>query len=336
MNNKRINIGINILRMWMALEVILLHRCDWSDYNGFFFRFLKSCQLFSVPVFMIVSFYLAEKVFSSRDDERFFKRLVRIIIPQIGWALICWLVYVSTDIIFMHELSHSFKDLIIAIISGCRQNTNPSTWFQMVLLILTIIYYCLFKICKDDKVWYAVIGSFFIALGIQATGFWYDLFENSPYELNNTIGRIFEIMPYAALGLYLSHDNAKEKLLKNRYGAMISLIVLFIIGFFIKFTSFKGFFAGIYPIYMATWIFMFFLILPLDNIDIRTYEFIRNISRFTLGIYCGHRLVFGILDIIYDILHLSIPSFSKCLLTYIACYIMSYIMSKIKLGKLVE
>lgn len=335
-NSKRIDIGINLLRMWMALEVILLHRCDWSGYDGCFFQFLKSCELFSVPVFVIISFYLSEKVFSSRDDERFMKRLIRILIPQVGWAVICWIVYVLTDIVFMHELSHGLGDLFWAIISGCRQSVNPSTWFQMVLLLLTVIYYGLFKMFRDDKVWYAVIASFFLALAVQASGFWYRLFEGSPYELNNTIGRIFEIMPYAALGLYLRHDEAKEKLLKSRYVNMAFLMALFAGGFFLPFPTFDGFFAGIYPIYMATWIFMFFLLLPLDQIGDGTYGLLKNASRFTLGIYCAHRIVFGILDIIYDILHLSVPSFSKCLLTYLACYVMSYVMSKMRLGKLVE
>ena len=124
----------------MAFEVILLHRMSWKGYDNLFFRFLKECELFSVPVFMILAFYFSARTLEEGNKEKLKNRFIRLIIPQVGWAIVCWVVYLLTDIIFMHEISHLINDLFVAIVSGCRQNTNPSTWFQAVLILLTVIY----------------------------------------------------------------------------------------------------------------------------------------------------------------------------------------------------
>lgn len=311
--------------MWMALEVILLHRMSWKGYDNLIFRFLKNCELFSVPVFMIIAFYLSAKTIEEQDPEKVRNRFIRLIIPQVGWAIICWTVYVLTDIIFMHKLSHTLLDLLIAIISGCRQDTNPSTWFQCVLIILTAIYCLVFKLCKRETAWKCVYASFVVALLIQASGFYFDFFADKPYEIMNTIGRIFEVMPFASVGMILRHINVYEKLKDKRSIVIVASLVLFIIGFYIPFPQFKGFFEGLYPIYMGIMLFIFFLFLPLEDVTDKSRSIILQVTRYTLGIYCAHRLVYGIMEIIYELLGLNIPNFSRCLLTYLACYVMSFV-----------
>lgn len=325
--SNKINLGINILRMWMAFEVILLHRMSWKGYDDLFFDFLKSCELFSVPVFVIIAFYFGAKTIESKDATRIGRRFVRLIIPQVGWALVCWIVYVLTDIIFMHHLDHSFSDLLIAIISGCRQNTNPSTWFQAVLILLTGFYCAAFKVLRNRHAWIFVVFSFLLALFIQFDGSYFRFFSDKPYELLNTIGRVFEIMPFAAVGLLLSHFKVYEKLMKRRYIVICLSLLMFFAGFHITFPNVEDFFGGIYPLYMALFLFLIFLFLPLEDIDDRYENVIQTASRFTLGIYCSHRLAYGILDIIYEITGITPGSFAKCLITYAVCYAVSYIVS---------
>lgn len=310
----------------MAFEVILLHRMSWKGYDGLIYRFLKSCELFSVPIFMIIAFYLCANTLEEGNNERIKNRFIRLIIPQIGWAVVCWVVYVITDIVFAHKLSHNLMDLAIAIISGCRQNTNPSTWFQAVLILLTIIYCVIFKIFNKRKAWYVVYLTLVISVFIQQSGIYYDFFENMPYEINNTIGRIFEMMPYAALGLCLRHYQIFEQYIKKRYIVIAVSLFLFTAGFKITFPVFKGFFAGIYPVYMALWLFLIFLFLPFEKISFEIKPRILQLTKYTLGIYCAHRLVYGILDIVYELAEINPGSFLKCILVYITCYIMSYVM----------
>ena len=310
----------------MAFEVILLHRMSWKGYDNFFFRFLKECELFSVPVFMILAFYFSAKTLEEGENEKLKNRFIRLIIPQVGWAIVCWVVYLLTDIIFMHEISHSINDLFVAIVSGCRQNTNPSTWFQAVLILLTVIYCLVFKLVDNKKAWVIVLFSFIASILIQLNGNYYRFFEDKPYELVNTIGRIFEMMPYAAVGLLLRHVELYERLKEKRYIVLLVSLVLFAIGFYLPFPDFEGFFAGLYPLYMAICLFVFFLFLPLQNISEKGKQTIMVLSRYTLGIYCAHRLVYGIIEIIYELTGINPGSFLKCIIVYVVCYVMSYIM----------
>ncbi len=328
-SNRRINLGISILRMWMAFEVILVHRMSWSGYDGPVFSFLKSCELFSVPVFLIISFYLSASVIENGSDEKVKQRFIRLIIPQVGWAIVCWLVYVITDIVFMHVLDHGIMDLLIAIVSGCRQNTNPSTWFQAVLIILTVFYCLVFRLFNKSTAWIIVHLSVVFAMMIQADGRYYHFFEYQSYEVMNTIGRIFEVMPYAGLGLILKRIDIFERLKDRRYIAIVVSAFLFIGGFYFTFPQYEGFFAGFYPIYMGLFLFLIFLLLPLENVSSEMRKVIYHVTRFTLGVYCAHRLVYGIMDIVYELLHLEPKAFTRCIMTYLACYIMSVIMSKI-------
>lgn len=326
-NSRKINLGISLLRMWMAFEVILLHRMSWSGYEGPLFSFLKTCELFSVPVFLIVSFYLSASLLESGNTERFYKRLIRLFIPQVGWAVICWLVYVATDIVFMHVLEHSFMDLLIAVVSGCRQNTNPSTWFQAVLILLTVFYFLVFRFFGKQTAWIIVHLSVVLALMIQANGAYYHFFETKSYELMNTVGRFFEVMPYAGVGLILKRIDILERLKDRRYIAIVVCAALFFATPHFSFPQYEGFFAGVYPICMALFLFLIFLLLPLEKVSWNIRKTILTITRFTLGIYCAHRLVYGIMDIIYELLSLQPKAMTKCIMTYLACYIMSYIVT---------
>lgn len=313
----------------MAFEVILLHRMSWKGYDGPFFAFLKACELFSVPVFMIIAFYLSASMIESENQEKLRNRFIRLITPQIGWAIICWLVYAATDIIFAHHLSHSFSDLFWAIVSGCRQNTNPSTWFQCVLILLTFFYTLVFHFFDKRTGWIIVHLSVVFAFLVQYNGLYYAFFEDKSYELMNTIGRIFEIMPFAGLGMILKRIDVFGRMKGKRIVILAVAAFLFVIGFFLTFPKCNGFFAGIYPAYMAVMLFLFFLFLPLENVSFKMRRVIYHISRFTLGIYCAHRLVYSILDILYELAGIEPGSFMKCILVYLACYVMSLIVSLI-------
>ena len=326
--NKRFNPGINILRMWMALEVILLHRMSWKGYEGPFYSFLKACELFSVPIFMIISFYLNAETIEENDKEKLKKRLIRLFIPQAGWAVLCWITYFLTDIIFMHELSHDLNDLIIAIIFGCRNNTNPSTWFQCVLILLTLLFALIYSFSDKRISRVVTFALFFVSICIQASGTYYDLFQKMPYEICNTLGRIFEVMPYACIGMFLKQIDILKIFKTKRAFIMILSVILFFVGFSIPFPHFKGFFEGPYPIYMSVLLFLFFLFLPFEKTEDGIRKGIAVISRYTLGIYCAHRLVYGIMEIVYELIGLAPGNFMKCLLVYVICYMMSFVMSR--------
>lgn len=78
------NIGIAFLRIWMCLEVILVHYWSVSDIKNIPWYLLpfESTKMLAVPVFMIISFYFVEKDFISCDLLRIKKRFKRLVIPH--------------------------------------------------------------------------------------------------------------------------------------------------------------------------------------------------------------------------------------------------------------
>lgn len=90
--NKRYNIGLELLRAFMCFEVILEHFWDKATipvYLGLF----DELGGVAVPVFMLMSFFLTEPTFVGKDKIKCRKRLWRVAFPQIGWAIIYWVVY---------------------------------------------------------------------------------------------------------------------------------------------------------------------------------------------------------------------------------------------------
>jgi surface polysaccharide O-acyltransferase-like enzyme len=132
-------------------------------------------------------------------------------------------------------------------------------------------------------------------------------------------------MPYAGIGLILKKIDIFERLKDRRYIAVVVSALLFIGGFYFTFPQYEGFFAGFYPIYMGLFLFLIFLLLPLENVSSEMRKAIYHVTRFTLGVYCAHRLVYGIMDILYELTRLEPKPFTKCVMTYLACYAMSYI-----------
>ena len=89
------NIGFCFLRIWMSFEVILVHfwyvpSIDYVPWYLFPFAYMR---MLAVPLFMMLSFFLLERTFIARDCNKFKKRIVRLLVPHIGWAVIYFFVF---------------------------------------------------------------------------------------------------------------------------------------------------------------------------------------------------------------------------------------------------
>lgn len=69
--------------------------------------------------------------------------------------------------------------------------------------------------------------------------------------------------------------------------------------------------------------------LPFDNLNIKYLSFIEFISKYTLGIYCMHRLVARFVNEAFVKIGLEKSSFLSCVLIYILSFVISLIIFKI-------
>lgn len=321
--NKKIDLGLNLLKMLMCFGVLLAHCWDSKRYEAIIYLPFKEIRSLAVPVFMILSFYFLESFFSSPNPKQLKKRINKLITPLIIWAVIYYILYQYLDI------KVSISDLFWQIFTGHSQTLNPTMWFQVELILLTLIFYELFKYFKTN-IAYIILTILTISCFIlQYSAINYQLFSNLRFELSYPLGRFIEMIPYAYFGLLLKHFNILEKLKKHRYLNMIIATLLFFIPYnYLSFPLAKGFgYSGITPLYLAIMAIIVASMVPFEKLPSNIKRIIYQISRYTLGIYCCHRLVNVLLINYYPIL--PIESFSWSIYVYIISYLLCLLISLI-------
>lgn len=312
--------------MLMAFEVILAHFCNWDEYNPLIVWPFRQLVSLAVSCFVIMSFYLLADFFKKRDRNSFINRLKRLIIPQIGWAFVYFFVYLLLNLLFKANIEIGIKDLFWQLLTGHSMNLNPTLWYQFDVIIVTVVFYFIFKFCDDDKAFKVLIGLMLFCYVLQYSGINRTLFGNLPFELKKPLGRIAEVIPFAVIGFSLKHLNIPEKLKEHRLTVMIACIVLFLLGFYIPWIEVKNFdYGGFAKPYLSLCIVTFAYLIPLENLEDKYKEVILKTTDYTMGIYCCHRLVYILMKSIFN-MDLTY-SFEKCVLIYVLSYFLCYLLN---------
>ena len=96
---------------------------------------------FHVPTFMIISFYLSNKLFSNINLIKIRQRIARLLLPYLMIPIINLLILI---LIFHYKISFKIFvnkiiiDLLIQYITGYR--TYAVLWFIQMLIFLTIFF----------------------------------------------------------------------------------------------------------------------------------------------------------------------------------------------------
>lgn len=322
----KINYGFSLLKLLLAFEVVLGHFCNWKEYNTLFLWPFKELVSLAVPCFMIMSFYLATKSFLVRDDNKYKTRLYRLVMPQIGWAIIYWIVLLVLDVVFKSGIHVGISNLLWQLFTGHDTVLNPSMWYQIEIILITIVFYNLFKRLNNKGGYISIVVLMLACYALQYSGINLMLFKDLRFELKYPLGRIAEMIPYAVIGITLKYFDILEKLKKYRYIIMPLCVFLFLQGFNIAWYDMKDFgFSGLCKPYLAIWIILFAYYVPLEYLPDSIKRIILVISDYTLGIYCVHRLTNYLLAIFVP--GLNLLSFEKCILIYILSYIICFLLS---------
>ena len=324
---KELNLGLCLLRMLMAFEVVLAHFCNWEEYNPVIIWPFRQLVSLAVSCFAIISFYLMAEFFKKRNKNDLIRRLKRLIIPQIAWAFIYFFVYIVLNLFFNAEIEIGFKDLLWQLLTGHVMNLNPTMWYQFDIIIVTVIFYFIFKYCDDSKAFKALISLMIFCYVLQYSGINRTLFGNLPFELKKPLGRIAEVIPFAVIGFSLKHLDIFEKLKNHRYLIMFTCVIMFFLGFFIPWIEVKNFvYGGFTKQYLSLCIIIFAYLMPLEKLNNDYKKAILIITDYTMGIYCCHRLIYMLLLVFFKI-NLT-HSFEKCLIIYILSYFLCKLLDK--------
>lgn len=324
----RINYGFSLLKMLLAFEVVLGHFAIWDQYNPTLVWPFRELVSIAVPCFVILSFYLMCKSLLSRNEAKFKSRLVKLLIPQIGWAIIYFVILVLLNVVFHTKPVVTFIDFLWQLFTGHSRTINPSMWYQIVMIILSIVFYLIIKKLDNKKALFTLLILTLICYYLQYSGINRRLFEEMAFEIRFVLGRIAELMPFAFTGFIIKYFDIYEKLKKYRYIIMPLCVFLFLQGYSINWIEMKDFnFSGLAKLYFALCVITFAYYVPLEYLPVSIKKIILVITDYSLGIYCSHRLIETLLKTFVP--NLAIQSFERCILIYILSYLLCHIIYSI-------
>ncbi|HGJ5857459.1 acyltransferase [Arsenophonus nasoniae] len=342
--NENFSQSINLMKVIGCFAVILIHSCifDFKEINNQWWalNFYNSISRFAVPVFIMISgALLINNKYSLK--EFLVKRIIRIIPALVFWSLI-YIIWIDYD-------SLSVLSFIRRIISG---PVYYHLWYLYAMIgvllfspFLSIIFNHSDKTLKS----YFLLIWFFIYSLFPILKNFFNLKTNfiDLYELYSFFG----LIGWYFLGAFLRDFIINNDNIGNKYGY---LIIFLISSFLIMISTFfysvslnvisedSGITSPIFfernsPLIIVSSV-SIFIFLSKISINRNSYIYIiKNISSFSLGIYCLHLIILRELlneiTIYFDNRWLSIPILT--IIVFILCIAIVNILSRIRILRLV-
>ena len=318
---KRLIPGVEILRFYMCFMVVCTHfgGVALTKVTALFYIF----QPYHVAVFMLLSFILCGHYFLEPNKELIIKRVLRLLIPFVAWGILSYL------------FALCFWKLDISVLGWQLiggHSINLSLWFLITALIISLLFW-LIRLIPNNKIFIAIILLLgVISFVLQYTGLNYKMFSGLPYELEYPLGRIFEMIPYASLGVLLSifvpkiiNLNFKSQLIIFA-SAVLGLVVYCVLNYFVDFYDPNGFdYPGIPMVFVAFLLVATAFTNPINFVsNEKVLNAIKWATSFTMGVFCMHVIFGRFIEYIFVSFNWPIHNVLVALTTYLVCYLVGF------------
>ncbi len=319
-------VGIGILRFYLALMVIYHHFGGEPLLKplGLFYLFAG----FHVPTFMLLSFTLCGSYFLEPTKEKVLKRVLRIVIPFLVWGVVAFLAL----LVFWKM---DFTTLLWQLGTGI--GVNSSLWYLYISLIISALFW-LIRAISNKKVFLVVITLLaVVCLVFQYTGLNTYVFSNTPYQIQNSLGRLCEMIPYASLGIGFSIFLPKLKNISKSTTAIIFVItftMLIVLAIFAS-TFYKiepnGYgYSGLYDVLMGFGLVVTAFTNPLNFIENERFKNITKVfTSFTLGIYAMNSFMGLFVEYFFNNLGWATKNIFVVVVTYLVSYLICFLINLI-------
>lgn len=227
MKIKKLNVGIQILRMIFSFHILVFHCINRNLYKSKIIISLTSNVDIDLGVFFIISFYYSYNSFTSKNIEKIKQRFYRLLIPYIIWPFFFFVIYNFTCLVNGEkEFYIKPKLLYYQLLSG--NGIHFIFWFQFNLIILSILILIIIFISKKKPLVFLVIIGVF--LNIFFSSKYLEQYLSYSPILSFSIRPIPSTYMYALFGFTLFHLNNVVKFKKY----IIKISLLFLITFYLN------------------------------------------------------------------------------------------------------
>ncbi len=208
-NEKKFNYGLSILKSISAFLVVVAHNFDRKSSNNKIIINITKERFLHVPSFFIMSFYFSCKNFLSLNIKLFFIRLIRLIIPYVGWSFIIWIINHYLNIKYNKKFRDTYEDLKWQLSWG--NHYIIQFWFLWDLMLMTVVYYIILFIFRKHYLFILQIILILSYIG-QYSGYvfkklYFDYARR--YRINKTTLEFsFESIPFTITGFTLGYYKA--------------------------------------------------------------------------------------------------------------------------------
>ena len=342
-DTKKMNVGLNLLRIVLTFGVVLDHfwwTATPEKYTGIDTA-LWNLRTLAVPAFMTMTFFLTARRFWGGDVPWLKKRYLRLYEPFVFWAIVYWFVRLAASH-FDSWYAVSVKDLLWQLALGSARYAGQF-WFHADLIILTGLFFVAFRIVRSPKanLWFG-LGSVALGLTMQYTQLHLAIFGGLPHEARIPLGRLASMLPYAGVGFLLASVRERIDSIPGNVKLAVSLFGLWLAWFVVyepvcprpdTTIGYEGF-----KLNLTAWGFMVaFYYMPFDRLPAFVSKAVLSVSRYCMGVYCVHFL-FGqmMFDFVFhgtktatDFGNLRIFSIAQCLVVWVLSYLICWLVSLI-------
>ena len=317
---KKLNLGIEILRMIFAFIILFFHCMNQVIYNNLFIKYFKEVVGLGLITFFIISFYFSYNSFSLKKCNKIKERFKRLLIPYIIWPIIIYLQKILVKYINGKENGVLFKFLIYQILIG--NGIYSVLWFNFNLIFILLLFTIIIFITKKYMIFLFLFGLiiFLITFSNIYNQFW--------DEYNDMV--IFPLRPitstyiYGLIGFFLSSIKIFEKKnISQRY-----LLLYFLITSIIFIINNNIFFKAILKNLLSVLLISIFASISHEKLKKSIYTFIKTITSYTGGIYYIHIYINSLLKN-YVLLKFISGNIFMSIIHYFLCYFICLIGSKL-------
>ena len=348
--NRKVNLGLNLLRVWLSFEVVADHFWHAKGLTGVM-AFLFAMRSVAVPCFLLMSFYLTANRYAESDVKWLKTRFGRLCVPYFIWPLvyfaIIWVLsavsprFVETTLsttelkFYGFDLAVNGWDLLRQWAFGIDRRLVHQFWFHGNLIFWTAgMFLLLWRVRGKNARIYALSACIMVALVMQYSPINKALFGGFDFEVKYSAGRLVATLPYAALALMIGFGRKRIAEIRGGMRVFVSLAGLFTL-FFVHYSkcmprpSGLGY-QGVNLLLMALGIVTFFYFLPLDKAPKWLEAAIGTISRYCMGIYCCHLFVGWLMYTwVLPRFGVAFESFASSVWIWIASWALCWIIARI-------